>query len=645
MAPPRGYKRAFIISFLYCLIHNTCFAIVTTDIEMTYFVVDGLLDKLPLDQEVPVLPTVNFKNNGPGVVTAISGSQRRNLGIKVYLSDIGNPGTATPTFWREMGHAPLSAFMVNLFQSEILVGHTLGGTDVDATMKIPSENCELVEYLCLELLFIDPSQYVDSNMNNNIKCAKYGPRSQSYIGEIECYIDIQTIRATVLGPTSLTHLPGAPSTLTIEAEIKNNGYHSVPTPSTGQYNFAPQLYLTDGATLASSTFNILQNDNNVKFDNTLVPNETLTLPSFTGEVIVPLDSDLCQRVTHLCVEITLLRDEFEVRGYGDEEVCLELKSVTDGGAGIKLGCPTNGTDIAMVSFVVRNPTSFLYDIAVPTTITMDTSLTNLGSGSIPASDNHDNYEFQFFVSDHLSDMTAMSDSVPFTVVTSSATNLRKELIFGFPIDISSLVATVTLPASTSRCEAFESVCLKVMPRNGLPYTDINLSNNYICLPFDDSGAGNKTCPELDVDIVATNLVVTPSSGALPVDVRSPTSLTFVITNNGPGSIPAATDPAINFELDAFLTNNGNLENATIRIPLADFRLAVDQSKQSLGNGATVPFTISPTDVILPAEYCDVITHLCIKLNIDDSSLYTDTVPDSSDTCADIQHYIDCFTVS
>ncbi|XP_006820138.2 uncharacterized protein LOC102808188 [Saccoglossus kowalevskii] len=363
----------------------------------------------------------------------------------------------------------------------------------------------------------------------------------------------------------------------------------------------------------------------------LLPDETILLPSFQGEIVVPLDHTLCTLVTHLCVEIMLVRPEYVDIIAGNEIQCLELIAVDQGGAGFKLGCPVDGLDIVMESFQVYEPSNILYDIGASITITMETTFTNLGSESIPESSTDSNYQFELVIIDHISDINLSSDSVLFFLDTSTATNLGAELIYGLPgVTVTPLVATITLPKLTSRCRAFQSMCLKVLPQ--LPYIDVDLSNNYHCLTFDNSNAGEKTCPELDVDILSANLDVSAAQDNYPIDQAVAASLSFTATNRGPGSIPAVIGSQNNFIIEAFLTNADNLENATIQIKIPNFNIQSDQLQQEFAISDTILFSTSSMQITIPSEYCDDISHICTKVTIPDSSLYTDIIPELADTC-------------
>nr|XP_006820141.1 PREDICTED: uncharacterized protein LOC102808971 [Saccoglossus kowalevskii] len=195
---------------------------VIQNLEITFFVVNGFFDKIPLGVDVPISPTIDFKNLGPDAILI---SSVPHYSIKAYFSNTGDPNTAT--YWQHVGPLLLSSYISDLFKSALPVGFSVGGTNSDAIISIPPVDCEYVEYLCLEVVFNNNAMYNDPNLDNNIACAQFGPRSEQKIGEIECYIDLQLTSLTVLSPLSLSYTPGLPSMLTVQTHIKNGGLHSI----------------------------------------------------------------------------------------------------------------------------------------------------------------------------------------------------------------------------------------------------------------------------------------------------------------------------------------------------------------------------------------------------------------------------------
>ncbi|XP_070570456.1 uncharacterized protein [Ptychodera flava] len=618
-----------LIFLLTCLV--ICHA-EEADIEMVYVRVNAINEIIPLDQQSGLVPVINFRNNGPHDITAANGSDL-NFNIKAYLSSDPDKREAEATFALNLGYLQGDSLIVDDLKKPVLSqavrGFTLDGVEI----VIPSDACEQVDYFCVEVVLVKDG-FNDTNLNNNIYCARFAlPLNDDNIGIFKCYIDIETTHAVVTAPDDVTYLAGDANNITFNATIINTGGIILNKRHGGDFALYPTVYLTDSAQLESASVKERQDDISIRYTDDVVPDTSMTLEAFVSSITLPTDNDKCSKITHVCLNIQDGTGNYTDFDTTNNDYCLEFGAVNDGKAGFKYGCPVNGIDLQIQTFEVVDWKNTVYNIGVDNTITVDALIANLGDDPILDSDVFDNYDFKIYLSNQRHDLGQATVTVDCTMNLTSTTNLKDGLVYGDTLNTKGIVATCKLPADTEICRAYQSLCLEIVKGANAPYTETVTDNNIVCEQFGDM-IGNKSCPDLDIDITPTDMTVTPSQQPYPLDIKVPADVTIRVTNVGPGDLPEVDDPAKNFNVTVWLSNKDHTHTDGIRVLLPATVANITHLKQGLDKDDIIGITLSPVNIKIPEDSCQQLLYLCVTVSLDESSIYKEVDPDSDDICVE-----------
>ncbi|XP_077997632.1 uncharacterized protein LOC144450787 [Glandiceps talaboti] len=624
-----GVRRLLALAFLLFVGHDihVCKA-VEADLEMMYVIVNSVRDIIPLDEDSGLIPVINFKNNGPSDIAEATDGADVNFKIHAYLSDSVN--RAADAVSQDLGYLDSGSLVAGDLRKAVAKDHTRGFTLDGVNIRIPSTACEQVNYFCVDVELDPSTNLTDPDLTNNFHCKEFNLpiTDDDKIGIFKCYIDIETTLATVTAPSDITYLAGTAGTVTFEATIINNGGKILTTP------LAPKVYLTDNAQLELAAVKELQTGITVEYPDDVTPDESTTLsPTFSVDITIPTENDLCEQITHVCVEIGEGSENYVDYDPTNNDFCLEFGTVADGKVGEKYGCPVDGIDLQVQSFEVQDWENTIYDIGVDNTIAIDGVLINVGDQQIDASTSTgpNNYGFEVYLINHRDDYNQKTDEVVCTVDLAATTNLKDGLSYGNELAIGSISATCTLPADTTRCLAYQSVCLKVVADPTAPYVESHPDNNILCQEFGDN-IGNKSCPILDVDIEPIGMVVTPSADPIPLDTPTDANIDIQVTNRGPGDLPSTDDPKQNFDVKVYLSDSGNLETADAKEVLYIEFADENELRQGIDKDGEISIQISPAKINLHAARCKDLIYLCVEISVHEDSIYKETNPETNDFC-------------
>ncbi|XP_002737746.1 uncharacterized protein LOC100371124 [Saccoglossus kowalevskii] len=625
-----AWMKTKLVMGVICVLHLLQVRALDADLEMTHVIVNSVDDIIPLDTPSGLFPVVNFKNSGPTSINEASG-ENLNFELKAYLSSVNGRPDASSYILGDIGNLSQS---VDSLRRGISVDHTIGITLFDVDIEIPSSVCDWVKYFCVEVQLLDTTGLVDRNPNNNYACKLFDlPISMDdRIGKFLCYIDIASTAAKVTDPADLEYLAGTSYDVTFETSITNYGGIPLGSPPSGQHNLKPIVFLTDSDQLEDATFSIEQPAIITTYDDTVDPNENITLGVFTASITIPLDEADCLKITHVCVEIVGDRD------YGEEypdnnDYCLMFGPVDEGKAGKKYGCPADGVDLQIESFEVVDYATVIYNIGRDTDIEINAIIKNVGDTAIEDSTPTGpiNYEFDVYFINHRSDFDSSTDTLTFTADYTSATNMKVGLSYGNVLSISQIATTTNLPADTARCTAYQSVCLRVREGSNAPYDEDVTDNNILCNEF-DTVVGHKDCPDLDIDIEPVNMTVTPVTDPYPLDTPVDTTIEIGITNIGPGNLPDVADPEVNYVVKVFLSDSDELENANLKIEQTSITTDDNQLRQGLVKDGIIDISLNPAVITLPENDCYDLLYICVEISLHPDSIYIETNPDTNDFC-------------
>ncbi|XP_070570457.1 uncharacterized protein [Ptychodera flava] len=618
-----------LILFLTCLV--ICHA-EEADVEMVYVRVNAFNEIIPLDQQSGRVPVVNFRNNGPDDIRAANGSDL-NFNIKAYLSSDPDKREAEATFALNLGYLQGDSLIVTDLQKPVLSqavrGFTLDGVEI----VIPSDACEQVDYFCVEVVLVKEG-FTDPNLNNNVYCARFAlPLNDDNIGIFKCYIDIDTTHAVVSAPNDVTYLVGDANNITFNATIINTGGITLNRRHGGDFALYPIVYLTDSAQLESASVKERQDDISIRYTDDVAPDTPMTLEAFVSSITLPTDNEKCSKIAHVCLDIQDSTGNYTDFDITNNDYCLQFGAVSDGKAGFKYGCPVNGIDLRIETFEVVDWQNTVYNIGVDNTITVDALIANLGDDPILDSTGPDNYDFNIYLSNHPLDVGEATETVDCTMTLALTTNLMEGLIYGNTLTTNGIVATCKLPADTEMCRAYQSLCLEIVRGANAPYTETVTDNNIVCELFGDK-IGNKSCPDLDIDITPTEMAVTPSQQPYPLDTTVPANVTIRITNIGPGDLPEVEDPAKNFNVTVWLSDKNHTYTDGIRVLLPATPANVTHLRQGLNKDEIIEITLSPANINIPEDSCQQLLYLCVTVSLDESSIYKEVDSGSDDLCVE-----------
>ncbi|XP_077997668.1 uncharacterized protein LOC144450808 [Glandiceps talaboti] len=586
----------------------------SADIEIVYSAVNSIHDIIPLDFNSGLEAVIVIRNNGPTDIAA--GTTDNNFAVRAYLSDaIASFSNTTAT----------TVSLVDLTQSSDLlkqavnVSHFRALTFDNTAITIDSTTCKQLAYFCVEVLHDNTTGFTDVDPLNNFACKEFGIpiTHDERIGIYKCHIDIEaTSAAMVTASSDITYQVGVAQTVTFNVTIKNNGGKPLTTP------LKPKVYLTDSGELESASAGVKeeQGEVNHEYTDTVAEGQNIHLsPPFEVSITIPLASDICNAVTHVCIEIISGSTSYDDHDSTNNDYCLEIGPVADGKVGVKTDCPVNGIDLQVTQFEVNDWENTVYDIGQPTAITIDGNITNMGDEEIfDSTSMNNNYGFEVYL------MSSSNVNVGCTVDLADTMNLKDGLAFDNVLAIGAISATCTIPADTALCMSYESLCVKVVVDSA--YTEALPNNNFLCQQFGDlEYVGNKRCPILNVDIEPSQAIVTPSVVPYPLDTPTNATINITITNTGPGNLPTVLDPNVNFVVTVYLSESEDLYPATgTRQEPVEDAFVVNESDlmQGIDKDGEINLLVS-APVNLDASSCEQLVYLCVQVTLHSSSIYTD----------------------
>ncbi|XP_077983019.1 uncharacterized protein LOC144437862 [Glandiceps talaboti] len=152
--------------------------VVSQDLEPTVFVVTSSdPDSFTAGTDVPTTFDVTVRNNGPGDVVD---SATDNIQVQLFFSDNVQQENAVDS----MEINDITVNSADLSQA-ISAGDSITLSGLTSTVNVPVKHCPLFNYLCV-VIDVEGSPVNDSDLTNNDKCIKFGPRLQGMAGESPC---------------------------------------------------------------------------------------------------------------------------------------------------------------------------------------------------------------------------------------------------------------------------------------------------------------------------------------------------------------------------------------------------------------------------------------------------------------------------
>ncbi|XP_070570461.1 uncharacterized protein [Ptychodera flava] len=477
------------------------------------------------------------------------------------------------------------------------MGQTLTFPISSNGITVPKQHCDVITNLCVKLEIDSTSLYTDTTPELSDACADI----RHYIN---CFTDLAAIQLVVVTTPPVTYNPGYRKDIVAELTVMNHG--GIIIEASDDYNFKPTVFLTNSADFASASYKNPLEGVFTTFDDKITSKTPTTLQEFPIPITIPTNKFECEEISHLCLQLNHNIARYNDTDPNNDFVCISFGEVAQGKAGT-FSCNVS-VDLEVPSQTFSPVDVYTFDQVASVDVIL--SVTNTGPGDIARTRGSSvNYDVTAYLTDsaNFEDATVRIRQADVDITLAQ---LQQELKSGQSVSFA-FSSDILVP--TVNCSRISHVCFSVTLRSAddRVYTDVDSSNNDVCIEFgpkEEGKAGKILCY---VDLAALSLVVLDPQPLTYVPGEDTDVLVrLTVTNYGGLDVSTAPSWTHNFGTEVYLADSENLYTSTnISQPTVD-KLFLHE----VGSHFRVSLPVFYVKVNIPiAIDCKNIRYLCTLL--------------------------------